>query len=265
MTGEAAPRQAALRKVAIVTGARQGIGRSIALALAEAGFDIGALDIVGDEKVDSLKAEIAQHGGKCFFAEMDLADIDSHDAAIAAVEAALGPIDALINNAGIAVRPLTDILDIGAEMFDRNMEVNLRGTFFLTQKVARRMIAQESANYRSIVFITSIAAEMVSTARSPYCISKAGLSMASQIFALRLGEAGIAVHEIRPGFIRTDMSAQNPSAKIDAYMASGRVPFRRWGAPDDIGQVAASLASGALPYVSGQPIYVDGGFHIPAA
>lgn len=253
------------RQVALVTGARQGIGRAIALALAQAGFDIGALDLVRDDKVDSLKEEVAQHGGRFFFAEMDLADVDAHEPAVEAVEAALGPIDALINNAGIAVRPLTDILDIETPMFDRNMEVNLRGTFFLTQKVARRMVARETDAYRSITFITSIAAEMVSTARSPYCVSKAGLSMAAQIFALRLGEAGIAVHEIRPGFIRTDMSAQQPSTKIDGYIAGGRVPLRRWGLPADIGQVAASLASGALPYVSGQPIYVDGGFHVPAA
>jgi len=251
--------------VAVVTGARQGIGRAIALALAGKGFDIAALDLVEDEKVESLHEEIARMGRRSFFTALDIADIDAHGAALDKVESALGPVDALINNAGIAVRPLTDIMEIGAEIFDRNLDVNLRGTFFLTQQVGNRMLAHDTGNYRSISFITSIAAGMTSTVRSPYCISKCGLAMAAQIFAQRLGEAGIAVHEIRPGFIRTDMSAQNPSAKIDAYMESGRVPFKRWGSPDDIGAVVASLASGALPYVSGQPIHVDGGFHIPAS
>lgn len=253
------------RPVALVTGARQGIGLAIALALAEAGFDIAGVDIVEDEKSTDLLAAVAARGGRGHFSKMDLAAIASHAAVIDAVERDFGPIDALVNNAGIAVRPLTDILEIGAEMFDRNMDVNLRGTFFLTQQVAKRMIARTSDHYRSIIFITSIAAVMVSPVRSPYCISKAGLSMAADIFALRLGEAEIAVHEIRPGFIKTDMSGSLPTTKIDGYIASGRVPMRRWGQAADIGQVAASLASGKLPYVSGQPIYVDGGFHIPVA
>lgn len=253
------------KKVAAVTGARQGIGRTIAIALAKAGFDIAVLDLAEDEKVDSLKQEISALGRGFTFGLLDIADIAAHDASLDRLEQALGPIDALVNNAGIAVRPVTDIMEIGPEMFDRNMEVNLRGTFFLTQAVGNRMLARPANDYRSITFITSIAAGMTSTVRSPYCISKCGLSMAAQIFAQRLGEAGIAVHEIRPGFIRTDMSAQNPTTKIDAYMESGRVPMKRWGSPEDIGQVAASLASGAMPYVSGQPIHVDGGFHIPAS
>ncbi|TAJ74182.1 MAG: 3-ketoacyl-ACP reductase [Sphingobium sp.] len=253
------------KKVAAVTGARQGIGRAISIALAQAGFDIAALDLVEDGKVDSLHGEIEALGRGFTFGQLDIADIDAQAAALDQVEQALGPVDALVNNAGIAVRPVTDIMEIGSDMFDRNIAVNLRGTFFLTQAVGKRMLARKSENYRSITFITSIAAGMTSTVRSPYCISKCGLSMAAQIFAQRLGEAGIAVHEIRPGFIRTDMSAQNPSAKIDAYMESGRVPMKRWGAPEDIGQVTASLASGAMPYVSGQPIHVDGGFHIPAS
>lgn len=253
------------KKIAMVTGARQGIGRAIAVALARQGFDLAVVDLVEDEQVESLRAELAGLGRACLFARLDIADISSHADVIETIERDLGPIDALVNNAGVAVRPLTDIMDVSTEMFDRNMDVNLRGTFFLTQQVAKRMIARQTSQYRSITFITSIAAEMVSIVRSPYCISKCGLSMAAQLFALRLGEAGIAVHEIRPGFIKTEMSAQNPSTKIDAYMESGRVALRRWGSPQDIGQVAASLASGAMPYVSGQPIYVDGGFHIPAS
>jgi NAD(P)-dependent dehydrogenase (short-subunit alcohol dehydrogenase family) len=250
------------RPVALVTGARQGIGRAIALALATGGFDIAVLDLVQDEKADSLLAELKDLGVRGCFVTMDLADVDSHAAAVDRVENELGPIDALINNAGIAVRPLVDIMDVSKDVFDGNIAVNLRGTFFLTQEVGRRMLARESEHHRSVIFITSIAATHVSIVRSPYCVSKAGLSMAAQVFAARLAEGGIAVYEIRPGFIKTDMLGSSPSKKIDRYIADGVVPQRRWGQPKDIGQVAASLATGLLPYVTGQPIYVDGGFHI---
>jgi 3-oxoacyl-[acyl-carrier protein] reductase len=250
------------RPVALVTGARQGIGRATALALANKGFDVAVLDLIQDDKATSLLDELAAAGARGWYGVMDLADVQSHAAAVASAEEALGPIDTLVNNAGIAVRPLVDIMDVGADVFDKNMSVNLRGTFFLTQEVGRRMLAREGGHHRSITFITSIAATHVSTVRSPYCVSKAALSMAAQVFATRLAQAGIAVYEIRPGFIKTDMSASNPSAKIDGYMADGVVPQRRWGQPTDIGQVVASLASGALPYVTGQAIHVDGGFHI---
>lgn len=253
------------RQVAVVTGARQGLGRGIALALAEAGFDVAALDLLRDDKAESLLADLAAKGAAAWFGVMDLAELSSHAPALEAAEEALGPADALINNAGIAARPLTDILDLDPEAFDRNLAVNLRGSFFLTQAMARRMLARQSAQYRSITFITSIAASHVSVDRSPYCTSKAGLSMVAQIYAERLGAAGIAVHEIRPGFIRTEMTASAPTGKIDAYVEGGAVPMRRWGEMGDIGRVAATLASGALPYVTGQPIYVDGGFHLPTA
>ncbi|WP_417280229.1 3-ketoacyl-ACP reductase [Celeribacter sp.] len=253
------------RPVALVTGARQGLGRGIALAMAKAGFDVAGLDIDTDEKSDAVVKEIEALGAKAYFGQMDLSDLSAHEGAIAAVEEALGPVDALVNNAGIAARPLTDILDLGAEAFDKNLGVNLRGNFFFTQAMAKRMIAREVESYRSITFITSIAATHVSTDRSPYCVSKAGLSMVAQLYADRLGAHGIAVHEIRPGFIRTEMTGSAPTDKIDAYISSGQVAQKRWGETSDIGTVAASLASGALPYVTGQPIYVDGGYHIPTA
>jgi 3-oxoacyl-[acyl-carrier protein] reductase len=250
------------RPVALVTGARQGIGRAIAVELAKNGFDIAILDLVQDEKSIVLLEELKDAGARSWYGVMDLADIRSHAAVVDMAENTLGPIDTLVNNAGIAVRPLVDIMDVGADIFDKNISVNLRGTFFLTQEVGRRMLARDSEHHRSVTFITSIAATHVSTVRSPYCVSKAGLSMAAQVFATRLAVGGIAVYEIRPGFIKTDMSGSNPSTKIDGYIADGVVPQRRWGQPKDISQVTASLATGALPYVTGQPIYVDGGFHI---
>ncbi|MFT6168254.1 MAG: NAD(P)-dependent dehydrogenase (short-subunit alcohol dehydrogenase family) [Celeribacter sp.] len=253
------------RPIALVTGARQGLGRGIALALARSGFDVAGLDLVVDEKAQTLVAELEALGAKAWFGQMDLADLTRHASAIDAAETALGPIDALINNAGIAARPLTDILNISPEAFDQNLDVNLRGTFFFTQDMAKRMMARGSDFYRSITFITSIAASHVSTDRSPYCVSKAGLSMTAKLYADRLGPQGISVHEIRPGFIRTEMTGSAPTDKIDAYIDGGAVPQKRWGETHDIGTVTASLASGALPYVTGQPIYVDGGFHIPTA
>lgn len=253
------------RPVAVVTGGRQGLGRAIALELARREFDVAVLDLVQDEKAESLKADLAALGARAHFGVMDLAAIDTHESALDGVEANLGPIDALVNNAGIASRPLTDILDISAEAFDRNLGINLRGSFFLTQAVARRMLARSVETYRSITFITSIAASHASPDRSPYCVSKAGLSMAARLFAERLGGNGIAVHEVRPGFIRTEMTGSAPTGKIDAYIENGTVPMRRWGQSGDIGAVVSALAAGALPYVTGQPIYVDGGFHIPTA
>lgn len=252
----------AKRPVALLTGARQGIGRAIAIELASSGFDIAALDLVHDEQVESLLAELKEAGAHAWFGMMDLADLQSHAKMVDEAEAVLGPIDTLVNNAGIAVRPLVDILDVSPDVFDKNVAVNLRGTFFFTQEIGRRMLTRTSEHHRSITFITSIAATHASVVRSPYCVSKAGLSMAAQVFSVRLAEGGIAVYEIRPGFINTNMLGSTPSAKIDGYIADGTVPQRRWGQPKDIGQVTASLASGALPYVTGQPIYVDGGFHI---
>lgn len=253
------------RPVALVTGGRQGLGRAIALELARRGFDLAVLDLVDDEKAEVLKSELVALGARVHFSVMDLAAIGTHTAALDAIDADLGPVDTLVNNAGIAARPLTDILDLSAEAFDRNLGVNLRGTFFLTQAVARRMLDAPSQSYRSIVFITSIAATHASQDRTPYCVSKAGLSMVTRLFADRLGSHGIAVHEVRPGFIRTEMTGSAPTEKIDGYIASGAVALRRWGEAKDIGAVTAALAAGVLPYVTGQPIYVDGGFHIPTA
>lgn len=252
------------RPVAMVTGARQGLGRAIALALAQKGYDIAALDLVRDETAEKTLAALADLGAATLFVEGDLAAIETHEAILGKIWSGLGGIAALVNNAGIAARPLTDILDLSPEAYDRNLAVNLRGSFFLTQKAARRMLAEPVPGYRSITFITSIAADHVSVDRAQYCISKAGLSMAAKLYARRLAP-DIHVHEVRPGFIRTDMTASAATGKIDGYIAEGRVALRRWGTPEDVGAVTAALASGALPYLSGQAVYVDGAFHVPTA
>ena len=250
------------RPVAVVTGARQGLGRATAVALAAKGFDLVLIDLAD---CDETAAAVAGAGGQARGLIGDISAIDHHAALAADSLAAFGRLDCLVNNAGIAARPLTDILDLGAEAFDRGLSVNLRGTFFLTQAFARLMRDTPSEGYRSIIFVTSIAASHISWDRSPYCVAKAGLSMAAGLYAVRLAEFGIHVHEVRPGFIRTEMTASAATGKIDAYIDEGRVPLRRWGRPEDIGTSIATIAAGGLPYMSGQAIHLDGGFHLPQA
>jgi len=170
-----------------------------------------------------------------------------------------GHLDCLVNNAGVQLAERGDILEASVPEFDRLVRVNLRGTFFLTQAAAKRMIAEHpDREGRSIVTITSANAVMVSPEKAAYCVSKAGLSMATQLFAARLAEHGIPVFEIRPGLITTAMSAP-VREKYSARMAEGLTPIRRWGLPEEVGKAVASLATGALPYNIGQPIHVDGG------
>ncbi|MDO6966166.1 3-ketoacyl-ACP reductase [Rhizobium alvei] len=254
------------KPVALVTGGRQGLGRAIAIEMADKGFDLVIMDLVADERADETLATLAAKSAAARFVTGDLADLSSHSQIIEEAWNAFGGVDCLVNNAGVAARPLTDILDLSPEAFDFNLGINLRGTFFLTQAMSRKMLAEpDTSFYRSVIFITSIAAEHVSIDRSQYCVSKAGLSMTAKLYAVRLAAAGIHVHEVRPGFIKTDMTASASTAKIDAYIESGGVPLRRWGRPEDVGATTATLASGAMPYLNGQAIYVDGAFHLPIA
>jgi 3-oxoacyl-[acyl-carrier protein] reductase len=270
------------RPWALVTGGLRGIGHAIAHSLCAQGLDVAIVDLdapgPGTEAI--VQALAATQGGavRVVYQRLDIADLAQHGPVLQALEAAFGaPPRCLVNNAGIASRPLTDLLEIGPEAFDRNLGINLRGSFFLTQAVARRLVAVPSTDGAgaadgaadapppSIVFITSIAAELVSPDRAPYCISKAGLSTVTRLFATRLAAHGIAVHEVRPGFIRTDMTASAGSEVIDRWIAEGRVPVPRWGTPQDVGQVVAALAAGRLPYMTGQPIWVAGGLNIARA
>lgn len=255
------------RPVAIVTGGRQGLGLAAATNLAARGFDVVIADVQpSDDESRRVVTQLEALGARASYHELDLADVDAHAAFCDAVIADHGHIDTLVDNAGIAARPLTDVLDLGVDAFDRGLAVNLRGTFFLTQQVARRMLAApDCGHYRSIVVVTSIAAALVNTDRSQYCIAKAGLSMVAQLMAVRLAPAGVHVHEVRPGLIATEMTASANTSVPDQWIADGRVPMPRWGRPDDVGATIGSLAAGALPYSTGQPIWVDGGIHLPTA
>jgi NAD(P)-dependent dehydrogenase (short-subunit alcohol dehydrogenase family) len=250
------------RPLAIVTGGRRGIGLGIAKALAADGFDI-AITGIGetDASTDQMLAELARAGAKAVYFKGDLAEVAGHAGTVEAVLDAFGRIDCLVNNAGIASVVRGDFLDLKPENFDTIVGTNLRGTVFFTQAVVRAMLAMPAAGPRAIVNITSVSAAMSSPERLDYCMSKAGLAAFSKGLALRLAETGISVFEIRPGIIRSDMTA-GVSAKYDALIEGGLVPMKRWGEPDDIGDAVAALASGRFAFATGSVIDLDGGLSI---
>ncbi|WP_432345141.1 3-ketoacyl-ACP reductase [Shinella yambaruensis] len=249
------------RSVAIVTGGRRGIGFGIAKALAAEGFDIAITGIgESDAATDTMLADLATLGARAIYLKADLADLSGHAATVAAVEDQLGAIGCLVNNAGIASVVRGDFLDLAPENFDAIVATNLRGTVFFTQAVLKAML-NEAAGPRSIINITSVSAGLTSPERLDYCMTKAGLAAFSQGLALRLAETGISVFEIRPGIIRSDMTA-GVSAKYDALIDDGLVPMKRWGEPDDIGAAAAALATGKFAFATGSVINLDGGLSI---
>lgn len=250
------------RPIALVTGSRRGIGRAIAVELGRAGFDVALTDVVASEELDQAVAEVECTGARAIAVVSDLADIHSHQATLLDIEARLaGPIDCLVNNAGVSVMSRGDLLDVTPESFDRCIAVNTRGTFFLTQAYAKHLLARTQANvapHPSVITITSSNAVAASPQRSEYCVSKAGLSMASTLFSLRLAEHGISVYEVQPGFIETEMTAPS-RARYDAQMEQGLTAIKRWGTPQEVATTVRTLATGGLPYSVGQAIRVDGG------
>jgi NAD(P)-dependent dehydrogenase (short-subunit alcohol dehydrogenase family) len=242
----------------LVTGARRGIGKAIALAFAKADYDVAVADVEAGDELNAVAKEIADMGMKTAAIRTDIADLASHQRILDEAEAALGPLTTLVNNAGVSVLSRGDLLDVGVDSYDRCMDVNTRGTFFLTQAFARRMRETMTECHRSIVTITSSNARAVSIARGEYCMSKAAASMMSQLFAARLSDEDIGVYEIQPGFIETDMTAPS-KATYDALIENGLTVIKRFGQPDEIARIAVTLASGFLPYTSGQAIQADGG------
>jgi NAD(P)-dependent dehydrogenase (short-subunit alcohol dehydrogenase family) len=250
---------AAKRPVALVTGARRGIGRAIALRLVRAGFDIALCDLALSDELHATAQEVSVMGGRVATLKGDIADVTRHQQLLDAAEAELGPLDCLVNNAGVSVLSRSDLLDVTPEAYDHCLDINTRGTFFLTQAFARRLLEMPAgAQHRSIVTITSSNAQAVSIQRSEYCVSKAALSMVSSLFAVRLGAEGIGVYEVVPGLIETEMSSVS-KARYDADIERGWLVLPRWSQPDEVGRVVATLAQGLLPYTVGQAIRVDGG------
>ena len=253
--------------IAAVTGGRRGIGRAIACALADAGFDIVLVDIEADADASETCEAIRVRGRRVKFLTADIARIEGRDALVEAIFAAHGTIDCLVNNAGVvpSVRRL-DLLEVTPESFDRVMGINLRGTFFLTQAVAKRMVAEGVTErpLRSIVTITSGVAGKPRTDWPEYSFSKTGLSLMSQAFAIRLAPFGVRTYEIRPGVNRTSMSRDVWEA-YEGVIEDGRLPLGRIGMPEDIAKAVTALATGQLAYTTGDRIYVDGGSHIPVS
>lgn len=247
-----------MKQAALVTGARRGIGKAIALALAAEGFDVAVADVAASEELSAVADEIRASGRKSAAITADIGAIATHPALLDAAEAAVGPLTTLVNNAGVSVLSRGDLLDVTAESYDRCLAVNTRGTFFLTQAFARRLLALQGTGHRSIVTISSANAVAPSIARGEYCISKAGAAMITKLFAARLSNDGIGVYEIQPGFIETDMTAPS-KAKYDALIEGGLTVIKRFGSPAEVARIAVTLAAGLLPYTSGQVIQADGG------
>jgi 3-oxoacyl-[acyl-carrier protein] reductase len=253
------------RPVALITGGSRGIGFGCARELARAGYDLAVAGRRPEAACRPALETLREARADVFYAVCDVADRFAREALLEGVRARFGRLHALINNAGMAPRTRNDILEADEADFEEVLRANLQGPYFLTQAAARWMIAQQQADaaFRGcIINISSISAATVSLNRGEYCISKAGVSMATQLWAARLAEYGLPVYEIRPGIIATDMTA-GVKAKYDRLIAGGLVPERRWGEPEDVGRAAAALARGALPYTTGQVITIDGGLSIP--
>jgi len=249
------------RPVAIVTGGSRGIGLGIARALAKDGFDIAITGIDDADQFNTAVDELRQLGAKAISLHADLSDLSGHQATLGAITKLLGPVDCLVNNAGMASIVRGDFLDLSPQNFDAVSATNLRGTVFFTQVVVREMLAAVPAPKRSVINITSVSATMSSPERLDYCVTKAGLAAFSQGLALRLADTGIAVFEVRPGIIRSNMTAK-ASGKYDALIADGLVPMKRWGEAADIGDIVAALASGTFGFATGSVIHADGGLSI---
>jgi 3-oxoacyl-[acyl-carrier protein] reductase len=257
------------RPCALVTGAGRGIGRAIAIALAREGYDLVGNATTYDPAdstrgLANTQSRCEELGAAFLPVAVDIADLPGHETLVARAIERFGRLDLLVNNAGVGPLERRDYLETTPESFDRVVGVNLRGTFFLTQRVSRYLVEavdRHRAIRPAIVFITSISVDTSSTSRAEYCVSKAGLSQLARLCADRLARHGIAVYEVRPGLIATDMTAPVKD-KYDAAIAAGVVPQARWGAPEDVGRAVAALARGDFAYSTGAVFEVSGGMNI---
>lgn len=243
-------------KTVLITGGSRGIGHGIAKEFAKSNYNIVVFDIRSEEDAaENMKLlETGENTVKYIRGDLSKAE----DRARAIEEA--GDIDVLVNNAGVAPRVRMDMLEMTEESYDFVMDINARGTFFLTQGVANKMIKRGKGG--TIINISSISADTSSTQRAEYCISKAAISIMTTLFADRLSNDGINVYEIRPGIIATDMTSTVKEKYDKLIFEEGILPIKRWGMPEDIAKAAVALSSGAFSYTTGQVIFVDGGFHI---
>jgi 3-oxoacyl-[acyl-carrier protein] reductase len=255
-----------MNKTVLITGGSRGIGFGIARCLAEAGYDVAINGVRDESAVQGAMDELKSFGVRVVYCQGDISKSEDRQGIILKIEAEFGKLNFLINNAGVAPKVRNDILEATEESFERLIKINLQGPYFLTQSFAKRMIGwkkEDESFEAAIVNVTSISSDVASVARGEYCVSKAGLSMITKLFAVRLGEYNIPVYEIKPGIIKTDMT----SGVIEKYdkliFEEDLLVQSRWGMPEDIGKVCRSLVSGDLAYSTGQVINVDGGFMLP--
>lgn len=249
------------KPVALVTGGSRGIGLGIAECLAKAGFDLVINGRRDQSDVQPTLDALLALGAETLYCQADVGSLEDHTKMLSAIREHFGRLDSLINNAGVAPSVRADLLEAGPESFDRLIGINLRGPYFLTQQAAKWMVEQKqnSPDFQgAIINVSSISATVASVNRGDYCISKAGVAMATQLWAARLAEYGIGVYEVRPGVIRTDMTS-GVTEKYDKLIAEGLTAEPRWGEPSDVGKAVATLASGALSYATGNVLMVDGG------
>ncbi|MBC7891684.1 MAG: 3-ketoacyl-ACP reductase [Sphingobacteriaceae bacterium] len=254
-----------MKKVALITGGSRGIGLGIAEHLAKAGFNLAINGVRSEEAVSEVLTGLQALSAEVVYCPGDIASREARVAILEKVRAQFGRLDVLINNAGVAPKERRDILEATEESFEYVLSTNLQGAYFLTQDAANWMIRQkaERPNFSGcVVNVSSISATVASVNRGEYCVAKAGLSMATQLFAARLGEFDIPVYEVRPGVIRSDMTA-GVTEKYDRLIEGGLTVQKRWGLPDDVGRAVAALARGDFPYSTGQVILVDGGLTLP--
>ena len=253
-----------MNKIAFITGGTRGIGFGIAVALGKAGFDLALNGMRNEGEVADALEEVRKLGVNVAYFQGNVADKEDRQAMFDKILSHFGAVNLLVNNAGIAPRERADILNAKEEIWDEVMEINLKGPYFLTQLFASYFVEMKLKNPlfdATIINVSSISAFVASVNRGEYCISKAGIAMATKLWATRLGEYDIPVYEIQPGIIKTDMTS-GVVEKYDKLFQEGISLQRRWGLPDDVGKVAAMLAQGNLPYATGQVIKVDGGLNI---
>lgn len=251
-------------RVALITGGTRGIGLGIARCLALEGYALALNGVREPEAVEPVLEELRGLGAQVAYVRADIAHREERQYLVEETRNRFGRLNVLVNNAGVAPTVRADILEATEESFDRVLGINLRAPYFLTQLAARWMVEQKQASHDfrgCIVFITSVSATVASVNRGDYCISKAGLAMAAQLWAVRLAEYDIAVYEVRPGIIRTDMTSA-VQERYDRLLAEGLTLQRRWGKPEDVGKAVAALARGDLPYSTGAVLMVDGGLTV---
>jgi 3-oxoacyl-[acyl-carrier protein] reductase len=253
------------RPTGLVTGGSRGIGLGIARALAQDGWDLVLTGLRPAAEVAPTIAELEATGSSVHYVASDIASADARARLVETIADRYGSVNAIVNNAGRAPAVRADLLDATEDSFASLIATNLQGPYFLTQAIARAMVASKTADasFRAaIIFVTSVSADMASTNRGEYCVSKAGLAMATKLFAMRLAAHQIPVYEVRPGIIATDMTA-GVREVYDRRIADGLIPEGRWGQADDIGRTVRALLRGDVPYATGTVVHVDGGLSVP--